>query len=135
MRANRMTVSKRVLVASGMAGLLFAAPVFVPLPQYHSVKLAATGGCGVPVASRTIDRANAAPLLVPCPVPVQSTTTPSAVIIMGASAVSVIINAAVVSQTQCRELTLPEAYASISLPVIGWFFNQQNNQCGPRGHR
>jgi len=131
---NRMKLSKRVLVVSGVAGLLLAAPAFVPLPQYHSVKVAAIGLCGVPIVSRTIDSANARPLVVPCPVQIQPTTTPWAPIVMGASVVSVMINAAIIYQTQCRELTFQEAYAS-TLPVIGWLFNQQNNQCGHQGHR
>jgi hypothetical protein len=54
---------------------------------------------------------------------------------MGASVASVMINAAIIHQTQCRELSFQEAYTSMSLPVIGWLFNQQNNQCGRRGHR
>ena len=132
--ANRMRPSKRVLVAFGLAGLMSAAPAFVPLPQSHSVKVASVAGCGVRVVTRTIDSANARPLVVPCGVQVQPTTTPWAGIIMGASVVSVMINAAIVYRTQCRELSFQEAYAS-TLPVIGWFFNQQNNQCGRRGHR
>jgi hypothetical protein len=127
-----MKPSKRVLVASGLGVLLCAAPAFVPLPQYHSVQVAAIGGCGAPIASTTIDSASARPLVVPCVV--QPKPTPWAPIIMGASVVSVMINAAIVYQTQCRELTLQEAYAS-TLPVIGWLFNQQNNQCEPRRHR
>jgi hypothetical protein len=123
---------KRILAAWGMAGLLATAPAFVPLPQYKPVKVADIGLCGT-LAERAIDSANAAAL--PCPVQVQPHPTPWVAIIMGASVASVMINAAIVHQTQCRELTFQEAYASISLPVIGWFFNQQNNQCGRHGHR
>lgn len=127
-------MSKRVILTCAIVGLMSAAPVFVPFPQEKLTKVAGVPGCGV-LVTRTIDSADASPLVVPCPVQVQTTTTPWAAIVMGASVVSVMINAAIVHQTQCRELSLPEAYASMSLPLIGWVFNQQNNQCGHHPHR
>jgi hypothetical protein len=128
-----MKLSSRVLLTLGIAGVLAAAPAFVPLPQNRPVEVASIG-CGARITSRTIDSANAIGI-VPCPVQVQSTATPWAVIVVGAGVVSVMINAAVVYQTQCRELTLQEAYSSAFLPVIGWLFNQQHSQCGHPGHR
>jgi len=44
-------------------------------------------------------------------------------------------NAAIVSQTQCRELTLQEAYSSFFLPFIGIVFDQHNDHCHPKHHR
>jgi len=122
---------KRVIATFAIGGLLSAAPAFVPLPQNKLTKVAGPI-CGA-VVTRAIDSANAFPF-IPCPVQVQTTTTPWAAIISGASVVSVIINAAIIHQTQCRELTFQEAFTSMSLPVIGWFFNQQNNQCGHHRH-
>lgn len=128
---RHVRASKRVLLTFAIAGLLAAAPAFVPLPQQRPVQVAGAA-CGAVAAFRTIDSANADPVIIPCPV--QPTTTPWTAIIMGASVVSVMINAAIVHQTQCRELTFQEAYASMSLPFVGWLFNQQHNQCGRRGH-
>jgi len=61
-----------------------------------------------------------------------STPTPWAGIAFSAGAVSVILNGAIVSATQCRELTAQEAYASILLPFIGIAFNSQASLCGKK---
>ena len=76
--------------------------------------------------------AGAPPAPIPCPT---SGPTPWPVIILGAGVVSLITNAAIVSQTQCRELTLQEAYSSFFLPFIGIVFDQHNDHCHPKHHR
>jgi len=49
-----------------------------------------------------------------------------------ASVVSVMVNAVVIGQSQCREMTVQEAWTSAMLPFAGMPFNEQNNQCAPR---
>ena len=73
------------------------------------------------------------PTIIPCPTP--TAPTPWPVIILGAGVVSLMANAAIVSQTQCRELTLQEAYSSFFLPFIGIVFDQHNDHCHPKHHR
>jgi hypothetical protein len=50
---------------------------------------------------------------------------------IGAAAASIIVNAIVVSGTQCRELTSEEAWTA-ALPVVGWAINATrpvDNRC------
>jgi len=61
-----------------------------------------------------------------------STPTPWAGIAFSAGAVSVILNGAIVSATQCRELTAQEAYTSILLPFVGIAFNSNASLCGKK---
>jgi len=61
-----------------------------------------------------------------------STPTPWAGIVFSAGAVSVILNGAIISATQCRQLTAQEAYASILLPFIGIAFNSNASLCGKK---
>ena len=70
-------------------------------------------------------------IYVPCPPPPGSPPIPWVGIIFGASVVSVLVNAAIVGKTQCRELTLQEALQSVFMPFIGIWFNQHNNMCNP----
>ena len=48
--------------------------------------------------------------------------------VMGGTA-SVMLDAAIVWNTQCRELTGGEAMASFFLPVVGFVFDQNDNKC------
>jgi hypothetical protein len=48
--------------------------------------------------------------------------------VIGAAA-SVMIDAAIVWNTQCRQLTGQEAFASAFLPIIGFVFDVNDNQC------
>jgi hypothetical protein len=48
--------------------------------------------------------------------------------VIGAAA-SVMLDAAIVWNTQCRELTSQEAFASAFLPVIGFAFDTYDNRC------
>lgn len=61
-----------------------------------------------------------------------STPTPWVGIVLSASVVSVILNGAIVSATQCRELTAQEAYASILLPFLGLALNSKASACGKK---
>ena len=73
--------------------------------------------------------ASAAPQAV---VATPSTPTPWVGIVLSAGAVSVLLNGAIVSATQCRALTEQEAYASILLPFIGIAFNSNASACGKK---
>ena len=105
-----------------VAALLFWAPSIFPVSATPAII-----GCGHPFVLISADTAFAAVPITPC-APVSS-PTPWAVILIGASAVSVILNAIFVSQTQCRELSQQEAVSSIFLPFIGIAMNQQHNKC------
>jgi hypothetical protein len=52
---------------------------------------------------------------------------PALAVIGGAA--SVILNAAIVWNTQCRELSSQEAAASFFLPVVGIAFDAQTSKC------
>jgi hypothetical protein len=52
---------------------------------------------------------------------------PAFYIIGGAA--SVMLDAAIVWNTQCRELTAQEAFASAFLPVVGFAFDVNDNKC------
>jgi hypothetical protein len=120
---------RKIVATITIAALFFWAPSAIP------VKAVTIGGpCGIPVTWLTADTAFASPPpVIPCPVP--TAQTPWIPIVIGAGVVSVILNAAIVSQTQCRELTLQEAYSSFFLPFIGIVFDQRNDHCHPKHHR
>jgi hypothetical protein len=101
--------------------LFFWAPSVIP------VKAIGVAPCGAAGAWLTADTAFAA-TFIPCPAIGQPTPTPWVVIAIGASVVSVMLNAAIVSRTQCRELTLQEAYSSVFLPFVG-IANKNNHHC------
>jgi hypothetical protein len=110
-----------------VAAILFWAPSVIPARAVTGGLL----GCGLtPLVMTTVDTAFAgmtvAPL-VPCP-PVHA-PFPWFVVIFGAGVVSVILNAAIVGKTQCRELTFQEAWLSVVLPFIGIGLDQHNNKC------
>ena len=120
---------RRLVATVTVAALFFAAPSLIPLPVKNApVRLAAIPTCGVPVVWRTPDTAEALPI-TPCPVYAHSMGTPWAVIGVGAAAVSVIVNGIIISQTQCRELTQQEAFASIFLPFLGMAFDEHHSHC------
>ena len=73
---------------------------------------------------QTFDTAYA---FVPCPTPHAPTPWPAVAVLVGT--VSVMLNAAIVWNTQCRELTSAEAMTSIFLPFIGIGFNVQTSKC------
>ena len=121
---------RKIVTTAIIAAIFFWVPTVIPVRA-----LPASGvGCGViPTVWLPTDTAFAGTaLVVPCP-PIH-TPIPWVVIIFGGSVVSVILNAAIVSKTQCRELTQQEAWSSAFLPFIGILFNQNNNMCQPRHH-
>src|SRR5271169_5009340 len=117
---------RKLIATVVMAALFFWTPSVLPVR--------ATGiliGCGtVSVTWLSADTAFAGGAIAPVPCPT-SGPTPWPVIILGAGVVSLMANAAIVSQTQCRELTLQEAYSSFFLPFIGIVFDQHNDHCHP----
>ena len=121
---------RKVVATITIAALFFWAPSTIP------VKAVFAGPCGVGAVWLTADTAFAGAvgsLALPCPTP--SSPTPWPVIILGAGVVSLMANAAIISQTQCRELTLQEAYSSFFLPFLGIVFDQHNDDCHLKHHR
>ena len=110
-----------LVVASSLA---VVAPAVVPLPAAGQV----VRGCGV-VQFTPLDIAYASGGLrfVPCPSPKVVSPWPAFVVV--AAAASTIIDAIFVWNTQCRELNIREAMLAAGLPVVGWAFNDANNQC------
>jgi hypothetical protein len=84
--------------------------------------------CGAEFSYRTVDTAYATegPLFLPCPTHNPS-PWPAVAIIIGAG--SVILNAIIVWNTQCRELTSQEAVASAFLPLVGIALDAQASKC------
>jgi hypothetical protein len=105
-----MRIRKLVAILA-TSSLAFWAPSIIPV----KAKII----CGVNANNfeyRTIDTAYAGQ--IPCPTPLHGPSPAPAVgIIIGAA--SVILNAIIVWNTQCRELTGQEAAASAFLPLLG----------------
>ena len=76
---------------------------------------------------RTADTADAGVPFIPCPV--AAGPKPWIVLGLGAGVISLMLNAAIVAHTECRELALNEAYASLFLPFLGLALNQHHNHC------
>ncbi|MGD1016781.1 MAG: hypothetical protein ABR863_10135 [Roseiarcus sp.] len=113
-----MRIRKLVAVLAA-ASLAFWAPSIIPAKAVY------VGPCGLaPAEYRTIDTAYAGAPIVPCPTHVP---WPAIAVLVGT--VSVMLNAAIVWNTQCRELTSAEAMTSIFLPFIGIGFNAQTSKC------
>jgi hypothetical protein len=115
-----MRIRKWVALAT-TAGLAFWTPSVVPIKAFATE-------CGVEIPMyRTIDTAYA---ITPCPVPTghgAGSPWPAVTVIVGA--VGVIVNAAYIWRTQCRELTSQEAATSTFLPFIGMAFDAQASKC------
>ena len=119
-------MSVRKLVVTAIAAFAFVvAPSIVPIkPAATPVRVAFLSPCA-PVSWMPVDTAHAQ---VPCGAPIAA--APTWPIIAGMLSVgSVILNAAIVSQTQCRELTQQEAVTSLLLPFVAIAMNQQKSKC------
>ena len=120
---------RKVLSIVTIAAVFLLAPAVIPFPHKAAplTQVASLAGC-VNVTSQPADAAFAIPLL-PCPV---QGSVPSPWWAFGPmlGAASVIANAAIVSNNQCRELTRNEAVTSFLLPFIGMLFNENNPRCG-----
>ena len=118
-----MRIRKLVAVLA-TASLAFWTPSIMPAKA-----IVVLGPCGVPLAQyHTIDTAFAAAAPVaPCPTP--HAPSPWPVIVVFASTASVMLNAAIVWNTQCRELTSQEALTSAFLPLVGIAFDAQASKC------
>jgi hypothetical protein len=125
-----MMFRKAVAIAT-MASLIYVAPSVVPMAPFTST---AKAGCGL--TQLTFGSAFATP--VPCG-PIVGTghaPVPWGVISMVAGVVSIMVNAAIVWNTQCRELTLSEAMTANAIPGVGIAINQSNapKSLCPPGH-
>jgi hypothetical protein len=84
--------------------------------------------CGVSQGYQTIDTAYADRYPIPCPAVGHAPSPwPAVTVIVGV--VGVMVNAAYIWRTQCRELTSQEAMTSTFLPFIGMIFDAQASQC------
>jgi len=97
--------------------------------------VAAVAAFAFVIAPSLLSQSNSANALPAAPVEagvLQSTMTVVPVIAGMVVVASVILNAAIVSQTQCRQLTQQEAFNSILLPLLGIALNRQRTMCGRR---
>src|ERR1035441_6577410 len=113
---------RKIVATITIAALFFWAPSAIP------VKALNVGPCGVGVVWLSADTAFAS-TFIPCPTPTPTGPTPWVPIVIAAGVVSIMLNALIVSQTQCRELTSQEAWSSFLLPFIAIALNQKNNKC------
>ena len=113
---------RKIATCIAVASLFYWAPSIVPIKRVQ----VAIAGCGI-LTSLPMDSAFAAAL--PCPI---ASSGPTPVVVIGAIAgtLSVMINAAIVWNTQCRELTAGEALTAMTLPGLGIALNSNvANQC------
>jgi hypothetical protein len=82
--------------------------------------------CGVSQGYQTIDTAYA---YAPCPVLGGHAPSPWPAVTVIVGVVGVMVNAAWIWRTQCRELSSQEAITSTFLPFIGMVFDAQASQC------
>jgi hypothetical protein len=114
---------------------MFWAPSILPA----KAALGVLPGCGrwflaPPVLAPAPTVAIAEPImrrLVVCPSPAHA-TAPYAPFAVVAGAASIMLNAAIVWNTQCRQLSLDEAMTLAFLPLIGIAFDQHASKCGGR---
>jgi hypothetical protein len=125
---GKMRIRKAIAIAA-TATLAFWTPSIIPMSIIPMKAGAQPGvGCGVFSDSyRTIDTAYASDF-VPCPAN-HITPWPAIAVMVGVA--GVMLNAAIVWNTQCRELTSQEAMTSAFLPLIGIAFNAQASKCKP----
>ena len=114
---------RKIVATITIAAMALLAPAVIP------ARAVAVGPCGLPLTGwLPLDSALAVPLPVPCPT---HTSTPWPVIGIALGTVSVIVNSIIIANTQCRQLTQQEAFASIFLPFIGMAMNGHHNHCHP----
>jgi hypothetical protein len=115
---------RKVIAIAAAATLAFWAPSIIPMKTGAQAFV----GCGVSGQYRTIDTAYAGDGFVPCPAN-HIAPWPAIAVMVGVA--GVMLNAAIVWNTQCRELTSQEAMTSAFLPLIGIAFNAQASKCKP----
>ncbi len=117
-----MRIRKLVAVLA-TAALAFWTPSIIPVKATAGV-----GPCGFPTgAYRTVDTAYAQ--MAPLPCPPTHAPSPWPVFVVFASVGSVMLNAAIVWNTQCRELSSQEAMTSAFLPLVGIALDAQASKC------
>lgn len=122
----RKILSKTAALATA-ASLALVAPTFIPALPFSS-SADALVACGFTSSGATLGSAFAA---APCPILASSHIgiRPWPVVAIFVGTAGVMLNAAYVWNTQCRELTSDEAMTSTFLPVVGMFFNKQASKC------
>jgi hypothetical protein len=119
---ENMRIRKAIAIAA-TATLAFWTPSIIPMKAGAEP----LGGCGVRVGQyQTIDTAYADGRFVPCP---SNKIAPWPAIVVMVGAAGVMLNAAIVWNTQCRELTTQEAVTSAFLPLIGIAFDAHASKC------
>ena len=125
----------KFIATLSVASLALIAPTFTPV---ITTPASALVSCGVvpppppppPLTQGTLTWGSAfAAQAIPCPLPHQMALNPAPVFVLFGGVASVMLNAAWVWKTQCRELTSQEAETSTFLPLIGIFFDKQASQC------
>ncbi len=115
------------LAVLAAAGLMLVAPTVIPQFPNHSAN-ALIVRCGVPAATGSFGSAYAAAGIFPCPAPA-SAGSPWPVVVVFVGVASVIVNAAYIWNTQCRELTSDEAMTSTFLPFVGIALDKNASKC------
>ncbi|THD42834.1 MAG: hypothetical protein E7774_14360 [Bradyrhizobium sp.] len=111
---------RRIVAVLATASLAFWGPSTVPAQAFPPF------GCGfIPVCS-AIGVTCGAPRS-PCPTQHPSSPWPAVAILIGTA--SVIVNAAYIWNSQCRELSSQEAMTSTFLPFLGIAFDAQASKC------
>ena len=118
-----MRIRKLVAILA-TASLAFWTPSIVPVKAAYTL-----GGCGVSTVTEyhAIDTAYANVIAIPCPTSKAPSPWPVVVVFVGVA--SVMLNAAIVWNTQCRQLTSEEAMTSTFLPLIGIALDAQASKC------
>lgn len=114
---------RRLIAVLATASVAFWTPSIVPVKAFPV-------RCGVhPVwyQYQTIDTAYADFRFMPCPSPHGPSPWPVVAVLVGT--VSVMLNAAIVWNTQCRELSSDEALSSTFLPFVGIAFDAHDSKC------
>jgi hypothetical protein len=112
---------RRFVAVLAVAAPAFWTPLIIPVKAFPLIR------CGMPITEyHAIDTAYATEPL-PCPVSRAPTSAPVIVLLVGT--VSVMLNAAIVWSTQCRELSSEEAMTSAFLPLIGIALDAKASQC------
>lgn len=109
---------RKSIATLAIAAVAFWTPSIIPAKAHIP-------HCGA-VGYLTADTAFAGGYPLPCPTHAPS---PWPVVAVFVGTVSVILNAAIVWNTQCRELTSDEAITSTFLPFVGIALDAHNSKC------
>ncbi|MDR3422687.1 MAG: hypothetical protein P4L80_15825 [Xanthobacteraceae bacterium] len=113
---------RKLVAVLATATVAFWTPSVVPV----KAQLVRCGAQFDYLQCQTVDTAYAANY-IPCPTGHGGSPWPAVTVIVGV--VGVMVNAAWIWNTQCRELTSQEAMTSTFLPFIGMVFDAQASKC------